>query len=442
MDQFGPDAVSSKAPPLSWGLRYNLSVMMFLQFAVWGAWFVVLGNYIGAMDFTATQIGSVYATMSLGAIFSPVFVGQIADRYFASERLMAVLHLAGAGLLYWLAQITAPDEFYWITLLYALVYSPTLALANSIAFSHMPDATRDFPGIRVLGTIGWIASGLFVTFLLDNFAGSAAVVELPAPKYSILLGGTRLTLPLLLAAILSLLLGLWSLVLPHTPPAGKAGDALPFLRAIGLMRAPSFAVFYGVSFIITIALAFYYAFTGLFLEKGAPQVAPENISSIMSIGQIAEMILLPFLPFFLMRLGMKWVLALGMLAWGVRYALFALGTPYALVLFGIALHGICFDFFLAAGFIHVDNESPRDIRASAQALFGFLTYGVGMWMGSELSGRCLKLFTDTESGTTNWTGFWIVPSVGVLISLLIFVGFFRDSVSGRKDVEIDDAQTA
>lgn len=440
MEQLGPDAVSSKAAPLAWGLRSNLSVMMFLQFAVWGAWFVVLGNYIGAMEFTATQIGSVYATMSLGAIFSPIFVGQIADRYFASERLMAVLHLAGAGLLYWLAQITTPDEFYWITLLYALVYSPTLALANSIAFSHLPDATRDFPGIRVLGTIGWIAAGLFVTFLLDNYAGSEAVAQMPAPRYSILLGGTRLTLPLLLAATLSFALGLWSLVLPHTPPAGKAGDALPFLRAIGLMRAPSFAVFYSVSFIITIALAFYYAFTGLFLEKGAPQVAAENISSIMSIGQIAEMILLPFLPFFLMRLGMKWVLALGMLAWGVRYALFALGTPYALVLVGIALHGICFDFFLAAGFIYVDNESPRDIRASAQALFGFLTYGVGMWMGSELSGRCLKLFTDPDSGTTNWTGFWIVPSVGVLISLLIFVGFFRDSVPGGNSVAIGESQ--
>ena len=161
------DAQTSQAPPLDMGLRLNLSAMMFLQFAVWGAWFVVLGNYIGAMGFSAEQIGGIYGTMSLGAIFSPIFVGQIADRYFSSERLMAVLHFAGAGLLYWLAQITTPDEFFWVTLLYALVYSPTLSLCNSISFSHLPDATRDFPGIRVLGTIGWIAAGLFVTFILD-----------------------------------------------------------------------------------------------------------------------------------------------------------------------------------------------------------------------------------------------------------------------------------
>ncbi len=442
MGRLGSTSQLSSAPPLDMGLRLNLSIMMFLQFAVWGAWYVLLGNYIGAMGFTEADIGSIYATMSLGAILSPIFVGQIADRYFSSERLMAVLHLAGAALLYWLAQITDSTVFYWVTLLYALVYSPTLALSNSIAFSHLPDGTRDFPGIRVLGTIGWIVAGFLVKFILDAFADGPAVAGLPAPKYSVLLAGTRMTLPLLLAALLSLALGAWSFFLPHTPPAGKAGDALPFVRAVGLMREPSFAVFYGVSFVITIVLAFYYSFTGLFLEHGAPQIAGNNVSPIMSIGQFAEMILLPLLPLFLARMGMKWVLALGMLAWGVRYALFALGTPYALVLLGIALHGICFDFFFAAGFIYVDNESPRDIRASAQALFSFLTYGAGMWLGSILSGRVAELFKDPATGTTNWTSFWTVPSVGVLVSLAVFVAFFRDNVPGGKKRETTETQVA
>lgn len=374
--------------------------MMFLEFAVWGAWFVVLGNYLGALQFNNSQIGSIYATMSLGAILSPMFVGQIADRYFSSERLMAVLHLSGAGMLYWMAQITTPDYFYWVTLGYALVYSPTLALSNSIAFTHLPDAARDFPGIRVMGTIGWIVANLIVGQFLTITTNE----------------------PLLLGAGFSAVLGVLSFFQPHTPPKGKAGDALPFLKAVGLLKEPSFAVFFGVSFIITIVLAFYYNFTGLYLEK---QIGVKDVASTMTIGQWAELLLLPFLPFFLTRMGMKWVLAMGMLAWGVRYAIFALGQPYWLVIASLALHGICFDFFFAAGFIYVDNESPNDIRASAQALFSFLTYGAGMWLGGELSGRIADLYTDPVTKITDWTSFWTVPSIGVFISLAIFVLFFR-----------------
>lgn len=443
---------ASAAPPLRMGLRINLSIMMFLQFAVWGAWFVVLGNYIGAMGFE--NIGRYYATMSLGAIISPIFVGQIADRYFSSERLMAFLHLAGAGLLYWMAQLTQPEPFYWAALVYSLVYSPTLALSNSIAFSHIPDATRDFPGLRVLGTIGWIVSGFLVTFLLSLFGNSPAVAGLPAAEFSVMVGGMRMTLPLLLAAVLSLVLGIMSLALPHTPPPGKAGDALPFLRALGLMKEFSFAVFYGVSFIITIVLAFYYAWTPYFLEH-AQKVEGKAVSSYMIIGQVAETILLPLLPIFLRKMGMKWVLALGMLAWGVRYLLFALvgaqiGTLFfAMALVGVALHGICFDFFFAAGFIHVDNKAPQQIRASAQALFGFLTYGLGMYLGSELSDMIAKCYGITpgqaefgefarkikeflvgmihgDRGQPDWFGFWMVPSIGVLVSLAIFAILFRD----------------
>ncbi len=443
-----------KAPPLAVGVRVQLSVMMFLQFAIWGAWFTVFGNrlaVLGLGDF----IGSMYGTMALGSIFAPLIVGQIADRYFASEKLMGLLHLAGAGLLFWMSQFepligldkAAVAEkswvFYLIALGYALVYSPTLALANSVAFTHVPDGQRDFPSVRVLGTIGWIAVGLFV--------GKAVSLLVPDPATS--------NAPFLLAAALSVVLGLYSFFLPHTPPTGKAGDALPFLRAVKLLKDPSFAVFFGASFLITIVLAFYYNFTGLFI---AQKHKVEDVASTMIVGQVAEMMILPLLPWFLVRFGMKWVLALGMLCWGVRYALFSQApvdaVGFGMILFGIALHGICFDFFFAAGFIHVDKEAPSDIRGSGQALFTFLTYGLAMWLGSEFSGKVFGHFTKSEEAgaavtkqvfvtewftgqgwvtrefvsstpgvvqTTDWTSFWLVPAAGVLVAFLVFVLFFR-----------------
>jgi nucleoside transporter len=413
MSQSADAATAMPAPRLEMGLRINLSIMMFLEFAIWGSWFTVLGNRLSAMGLSAF-IGTTFGTMALGAIFAPMFIGQIADRYFSSERLMAALHLAGAGLLYWLSQIPPalePEQvqatgslFWWVALGYALVYSPTLALTNSIVFTHVPDNQRDFPGIRVLGTIGWIVAGIVV--------GQGLVVFTPDPKTS--------NLPLIQAAVLSVVLAVFSLFLPHTPPRGKPGEALPFLRAVGLLKDFSFAVFFGVSFLITIVLAFYYNYTGLFLET---QLKVRDVASTMTIGQISEMIILPFLPLVLMRIGMKWVLALGMLAWGIRYGIFALGEPAWLVIASLALHGICFDFFFAAGFIYVDQEAPNEIRGSAQALFTFLTYGFGMWLGSELSGLVFQRYT-TEAGT-NWQQFWILPSVGVLAAFFVFILFFR-----------------
>jgi len=392
------------AQRLSLDLRLRLSVMMFLQFAIWGAWFVVLGNYLGHLNFSKTQVGTMYSLIPLGAIASTMFVGQFADRYFSSEKLMAVLHLAGAGLLCWMAQIQDVQSFTLlavVTLIYSLAYNPTLALSNSISFAHIPDASRDFPGIRVLGTIGWIAVNLIVGRFLDLHTNQ----------------------PLLLAAGMSLALGLFSFALPHTPPAGKGSTEGPaFVRAFALMKDPSFGLFFGVSLVITIVLAFYYSFTGQFLETAQ---GVKDVASTMTIGQFMEMLFLPILPWFLRRIGMRWVLALGMFCWGLRYAFFAIGHPWAIVLIGIALHGVCFDFFFAAGFIHVDNTAPRDIRASGQALFSFLTYGVGMYIGSEVSGRVAQAYTDA-SGVTNWQSFWTVPAAGVLISLAIFLIFFRE----------------
>lgn len=477
---------SPSAPPLGFGLRLNLSVMMFLQFAIWGAWFVVLGNYLGHLfakhPDCGKWIGGIYGTMALGTIFAPLIVGQIADRFLPSQILMSILHLAGAGVLYWMAQITpealaaggeittevvqaSADRFFWVALLYALIYSPTLALSNTIAFTHIPDGQRDFPSIRVFGTIGWIAANLVVGKALPLFADQLSTWT-AIPKASFL--DPKITnVPLMFASVMSAALGAWSLCLPHTPPKGKAGDAVPFVKALGLLGQPSFAVFFGVSFVITIVLAFYYGFTGLWLEK---KIGVQDVASTMTIGQWSEMLLLPFLPFFLNRFGMKGVLAIGMAAWGIRYYLFSIARPdwptvdvpwfqagqgfgmMAInpVILTLAFHGVCYDFFFAAAFIHVDNESPTDIRGSAQALFTFLTYGLGMWLGNVLSGKLsfavshelkgesgwqsyLKLmFTDFKpddprllATDTNWQLFWTVPAVGVLVSLLFFLLFFR-----------------
>lgn len=408
-------------PPMSLGLRGQLSVMMFLQFAIWGAWFVVFFDYLLGLKFDGEQAGWIFGNMALGAIVSPLIVGLIADRFIASEKLMAVLHLAGAGVLYWMAGIETNDfpAFFTASLVYALLYNPTLSLANSISFSHIPDGTRDFPGIRVCGTIGWIVVNFIVGKWLDI--------------------GTNQ--PLMLAAALSAALAVFSWALPHTPPTGKAGDPLPFVQAFSLFKDPSFAVFFAVSAVITIVLAFYYSNTATFLKSLDAGMVPEglrdyfvktdaqptivNPNTTMLIGQIAEMVMLPLLPLFLWRLGMKWVLAIGMLCWGIRYYLFSAGSPFSLILIGVALHGICFDFFFAAGFIHVDNEAPKDIRASGQALFALLTYGLGMWLGSILSGKLNKLYTDPATKTVNWHDFWLVPSLGVLAAVVVFVLFFR-----------------
>ncbi|HEY7153465.1 MAG TPA: MFS transporter [Gemmataceae bacterium] len=403
----GTSTGASPAPPLAMGLRLNLSGMMFLQFAVWGAWFVVFYPYLTGKGFSDQQAGALIGNMALGAILSSLFAGYIADRFFSSERMMAVLHLAGAGLLYGMAQIQNKEE-YWslfaVSLAYSLLYNPTLTLANAITFRHVPDATRDFPSVRVLGTLGWIAVGFLIDLLFARDGRTAADTNGP----------------LLLAAALSAVLGLYCLFLPHTPPTAAAGEAIPFLKALRLFKNFSFAVFFSVSFVITIVLAFYFTSTSAFLKEAA---GVTQIGSTMLIGQVCELIFLPLLPLFLWRMGMKWVLALGMLCWGIRYALFSQGGPegwpFVLVILGVALHGFCFDFFFAAGFIHVDNQAPRDIRASGQALFSFLTYGVGMWLGNLLAGKLMEVYAG------DWYHFWLVPCIGVLASLAVFVLFFR-----------------
>ena len=408
-------------PAFDLSVWLRLSVMMFLQFAVWGAWFVVLGRYLEkGLGFDAAQQGSIYGTMAFGAIFSMMFAGQLADRVLASQYLMAIFHLAGAALLFVLARMTGFNEFWWVAFAYALVYNPTLAISNSIAFANIKDSAH-FAWVRVFGTVGWILAGLSVDFLLPRDSDVT-------------------NRPLLLAAGLSAALGLFSFLLPHTPPAGRAGGGVPFLRAFGLLRDPSFAIFFGVALAVAIALAFYYTFTSNYLGD----LKVERIPTVMSLGQVSEVVFMLLLPFAIKYVGMKAVLAVGIGAWAVRYGLFARaadGTAFPLIVLGVLLHGICFDFFLAAGFIHTENKAPASIRGSAQALFSFLVYGVGMWIGNLVSGRVVAAYTTAATDAAgnppldaagkqvtvrDWGHIWQVPAIGAAVCLVLFLIFWRD----------------
>jgi nucleoside transporter len=417
-DYMHPSILGPK-PPLDMGLRLRLSVMMFLEFAVWGAWFVVFNVYCErTLHFSNAQIGTLYGNIALGAIISMMFAGQIADRLMPAQYLMGICHLVGAGLLYLMATVHDFHSMFAVTLAYALLYNPTLALSNTVAFANIPDSTRDFPTLRVLGTIGWICAasffdwGALATHGNHFFAGAAMTNK-----------------PLLFATILSVLLGVLSFAMPNTPPKGTTGG-IPFVRALKLLKQPSFGVFFTITFVITIALSFYYTFAGQYLGN----VGIQKIGATMSLGQWSELGFMLCLPFALKRLGMKWVLGVGMAAWAVRYTFFSIGHPLALVLIGVALHGVCFDFFLAAGFIYTDEKAPPSIRGSAQALFSFLTYGVGMWIGNEVAGRVVDHF---KTGTVvNWPRVWLVPAIGAGVCLILFIMLWRD-----RPGKVDDADT-
>jgi nucleoside transporter len=334
----------------------------------------------------------------------------IADRFFATERLLSVLHLAGAAALALASLQTGFGALYGVLLLYTLCYMPTLALSNSLSFHQMSDPGRDFPGVRVLGTIGWIVAGLIVgTLRLEATA-----------------------VPMRLAAGASAALGLYSLLLPHTPPA-RLGHR-PTLRdvlgldALALLKDRSFAVFVLGSFLVCIPLQFYYAFTNPFLNE----IGVTNAAGKMTLGQMSEIGFMLVMPWFFRRLGFKYMLLVGMAAWTARYVLFAFGDTGALVWMlyaGILLHGICYDFFFVTGQIYVDTKAPAHLRAAAQGFIAFVTLGVGMFIGSWLSGLVVDRFGLPQGGHA-WRSIWLVPAAGAAAVLLIFGMFFRDNGKG------------
>jgi nucleoside transporter len=396
--------------------RAQLSVMMFLQFALWGSWFVTLGTYLLKIGFDGIQVGAAYSTMNWGAILAPVIAGAVADRFFQAQKVLGILHLAGAALLWWISSITAPTTFFWTLLLYAICYMPTLGLANAICFHQMSDPGKQFGLIRAFGTFGWIVAGFVVGLIAPKMLG-----------YSI----EPTNLPLKIGAVISLVLGLYAFTLPATPPAA-AGKKPSLAQALGLetlgyMKDRSFAVFVIGSLLICIPLSFYYSFANAFLNE----TGMENAAQKMTFGQMSEVLFLVLIPFFFARLGVKKMLLIGMAAWVLRYLLFAYGNNgnlVALLYGGIILHGVCFDFFFVTGQIYVDKAVQRTQRAAAQGFIHVVTYGIGQLIGSWAAGAVVDHYAVTENGTTShaWIAIWLVPAVMAFVVLLLFAFFFRE----------------
>ncbi|MCP4645397.1 MAG: nucleoside permease [bacterium] len=402
-------------------VRTQLSIMMFLEFFVWGAWCVTMSAYLlHGLEFSGGQVAGAYSTTAWGAIVAPFFIGMIADKFFNAEKVLGILHLVGAGLMWWVSTITEPRLFFWALLAYALTYMPTIALTNAIAFNKMTDPEKEFPPIRVLGTIGWIVAGVTISFILSRF------VE----------GVEKTAIPMRMAAVAAAMLGVYSFFLPKTPPKMKGqkvtvGQVLG-LDALMLMKKFSFAVFIVTSFLICIPLAFYYAFAHGFLTE----LKLGSEAAKMSLGQASEVIFMLIMPFVFARLGVKKMLIVGMAAWAVRYACFAFGMPgstVALLYIGILMHGVCYDFFFVTGQIYVDNEAPENVRAAAQGLIALVTYGVGMLVGNMVAGKVVdhyayvEVIEGVETTLHTWKNIWLIPGAAAIVFIILFALTFRDS---------------
>ncbi len=398
--------------------RIQLSFLMFLEFFIWGAWYTTIGVYMTKHDMGKLTHWP-FTVNPIAAIVAPFFIGLIADRYFATQKVLGTLHILGAAFMFLTPSATAhPIIFILLLLAYNICYMPTIGLANTICFFKMASQEKQFPLIRVFGTLGWIVAGLVISFVLSHFVGNSLKAEETA-------------MPLYMTAAASLLLGLYSFTLPNTPPAG-AGKKVSARSIIGVdalkqLGSPSFYIFLASSFLICIPLAAYYNFTQIFLD-GAHF---KNIAATQTLGQVSETLFMILMPLFFARLGIKYMLAAGMLAWVLRYVLFALGAPELvnwMILTGIALHGICYDFFFVTGQIYIDTKATPEIRGQAQGLILFVTYGVGMLVGAQIAGLVYDGFLKTAPSLTlpQWQQFWWIPAIFAAAVLLLFIVSFRE----------------
>ena len=389
---------------------------MFLEFFIWGAWFVTLGTFLGTnLKASGAETAAVFSTQSWGAIIAPFIIGLIADRYFNAERILGVLHLVGAFLMYQMYQSSDLSSFYIYVFSYMVLYMPTLALVNSVAFNQMKDPEKEFSSIRVWGTIGWIVAGLSISYVFHWDSVES-------------LASGMLKNTFLLAGIAALVLGLLSFTLPATPPKVsdekiKIGDIIG-LDALKLLKDKNFAVFFISSILICIPLAFYYQNANPFLTESGL----ENPTGKMAIGQISEALFLLLIPVFFSKYGFKKTILVGMLAWAIRYALFAYGNGGELsfmLIIGIALHGICYDFFFVSGQIYTNSKAGDKYKSAAQGLITLATYGVGMLIGFAVAGWITDNY-KTATGTINWEMVWVIPAGIALAVFILFALTFND----------------
>ncbi len=385
--------------------RFQLMAMMFLLYFIWGSWYGQMSKYMFTeLGATGVQVGSAYAAFSIAMIIAPFFVGMIADRYFAAQKVLGVLSLAGAVVLYFLTQIKDADTFFWVILVYCVTFAPTMALTTSIAMQQVENSEKDFPSIRVMGTIGWIA--------VSNIIGSYGFGD------SVMI----FKISMVTAAVL----GIFSFFLPNTPP--KPSQSTSFTDILGLdafklFKDRSFAIFFISSLLICIPLSFYYAMANPSLTDSGMT----NVENKMSLGQVSEVFFMLMIPFAFRRLGVKWMLIVGLIAWIVRFAGFGYGSASSewLLYLAIVLHGVCYDFFFVTGQIYTDSKAGEKYRSSAQGLITIATYGIGMGIGSWIAGIVADMYT--VDGIKNWTSIWMVPAGIAAVVLVLFVLFFTDN---------------
>ncbi|KOY50563.1 nucleoside permease [Polaribacter dokdonensis] len=398
-------------------IQYQLSFMMFLEFFIWGGWFVTMGTFLGNnLGASGAETGMAYSTQSWGAIIAPFIIGLIADRYINAEKILAILHLIGAGLMYLMAQSTEFNVFYPYVLGYMIAYMPTLALVNSVSFNQMKDPAKQFPMVRVWGTIGWIIAGLAISFVFkwDSEANIASGM---------------LSNTFIMVAIASVVLGVFSFFLPKTPPSANKDEKASIsdilgLEALQLFKDKNFFVFFISSFLICIPLAFYYQNISLFLTE----YKVDNSTAWASLGQISEVAFMLLLPFYFKKYGFKKTVLFGMLAWVIRYLLFAYGNSgdlFFMLIIGIALHGICYDFFFVSGQIYTDSKAGEKIKSAAQGLITLATYGVGMLVGFWVAGKIVDQ-NIVEEGLHAWQNIWMFPAIFAVVVMLIFGFFFKN----------------